>query len=273
MWEYMAPIQQLGACKGWQIVHEIDHCMVTCELDSCYFPMKPTTYVLYNCKLQSDICCFNRCDNRLTSKGCRHLHHMLVCNRSDKHPQQIVLDNKTDKSRIPQGLFRLLDTIRLQSYVPAATSVRSDPPDLPPAQLLSPPVLDASKFHDKIVATSKVSTKDDCINQRVRLVSGLSRDEALQVRVPRAHGPPSLYKAADLRYDVKHGYIEYAALVSLPTFAEETAAIAECRSHVEMCMLTSSGGEPHTRRMAEKSAEYETLVGALSPLLLTAHHC
>jgi hypothetical protein len=69
MWEFMPPVQSLGNEKGWQIVHEIHHCMVTCELDECHFPMKPTTYLLYGCDKQTDLCCFNRCDHRLTHKG------------------------------------------------------------------------------------------------------------------------------------------------------------------------------------------------------------
>jgi hypothetical protein len=55
---------------------------------------------------------------------------------------------------------------------------------------------------------------------------------------------------------VKHGYVEYAALASLPSTQEQQDAWADCIDTYEMCMLTASGAEPQTRRMAEKSPDW-----------------
>ena len=190
-WQYSLPVQTLAANDGWQIVSEIDHCMVTCELDPEYFPMKPTTWVLFGCRPQDDLCCYNRCTNRLTTKGARHLHRVLICPRSDKHKDQIVLpDDKLLKSKIPLGMFRFLDGIRVQhdSVSSPTTSAATEPapalpvppstvaesiPVLPPATLTSPPVHGTESFRDKIVATGKPANEPS-INARVRMLNGLS---------------------------------------------------------------------------------------------------
>ena len=77
------------------------HCMMTSMLDDVYFPNKPSTWLLFNCAPQTDVKCFNRCANRLSDPNALNFHRVLICNRDDKHPDQIVLRDELEKSRIP----------------------------------------------------------------------------------------------------------------------------------------------------------------------------
>ena len=82
--------------------------MMTSSLDENYFPQKPTTWLLHNCKPQEDVLCFNRCQNRLAHKDALSFHRILVCNRDNKHPMQHVLTDLMEKSKIPLGMFHHL---------------------------------------------------------------------------------------------------------------------------------------------------------------------
>ena len=265
-WADMQPVRRLASADGWQLVNEIDHCMVTCELDTEWFPMKPTTWVLFGCRPQSDLCCFNRCTNRLTTKGARHLHRVLICNRADKHPAQVVLeDDKLLKSKIPLGMFRFLERIRIApdqpSEVPIGNTDGKSMAAPTPSHIDPTPAINTNSYGNKIVATGK-QAREQSINARVRLISGLSHDEAIGLMVPRANGTASKYLSRDLRWDLKHGYIEYAALASEPTPQQCYEARVETAWHNYLAMLTASGREPQTRKMAEKTKEWPEWLAA-----------
>jgi hypothetical protein len=49
------------------------------------------------------------------------------------------------------------------------------------------------------------------INERVRRVAGLTRDQAIGTAVPDKNGNEALYTASDLKYDQQHGYLEVPA--------------------------------------------------------------
>lgn len=83
----------------YHLVREMHHCMMTSALDNIYFPNKPTTWVLFNCAPQADVKCYNRCSNRLSDPHALNYHRVLICNRDDKHPSQLVLTDDLEKSR------------------------------------------------------------------------------------------------------------------------------------------------------------------------------
>ena len=148
MFADMPAVQRLSKQHGWQMVREMHHCMMTSELDDRHFPQKPTTWLLMNCAPQSDVLCYNRCSNRLKDRNALSFHKVLVCNRADKHPDQIVMTDDLEKSRIPLGLFAHLQVLHQQERAcvdhpddsPSAEPDITEPMPPDPTPDLVPPI-------------------------------------------------------------------------------------------------------------------------------------
>ena len=186
------------------MVREVDHCMMTSKLDDIHFPQKPTTWLLHNCAPQDDAVCFNRCANRLPHKDALCYHRVLVCPRANKHPEQIVLTDDLEKSRIPLGMFghiqslyetRMVKTAQvseLPTTKPVASQKPTPVPQQPPTKLKGAPTQPISQLLQTtvpILATGK-KAQAEAINTRVQQLNGLTLQQALQIQLP-SNKPPA----------------------------------------------------------------------------------
>ena len=110
-------------------------------------------------------------------------------------------DDKLLKSKIPLGMFRFLEHIRVvpnrPSEAPTGVTGGAPLPTPSPPHIDPTPAIRTSAYGSKIVATGK-QAREQSINARVRLISGLSHDEAIGLMVPRANGFTSKYLLRDL---------------------------------------------------------------------------
>ena len=274
MFADMPCVQALAGQRGWQLVRELHHCMMTSSLDTDYFPNKPSTWLLFNCAPQSDIQCFNRCANRLPHKDASTYHRVLVCNRPSKHPEQIVLTDPLEKARIPLGLFAHLQALHEQVSVRERTGTDADGVDaaakvspsvetscdhkLPPKRISKKLTLAADDMQTPMLATG-VRAQAEYINKRVQVIHGLTYAQAVDtVQVPCNRSPGSrTYRHSDYMWDIKHGYISHAAITREALPSERRAAHAEMMESFETACLTSAGHEPQTRRQAMRSADWD----------------
>ena len=77
----------------------------------------------------------------------------------------------------------------------------------------------------------------------------------MQMPIPGRKGDGK-YKLADYNYDIKHGYIEHAAFSAEPTRAECMAAWEETKTYYHLACLTTTGGEPQSRKQAIESGNW-----------------
>ena len=114
-----------------------------------------------------------------------HYHRVLVCSRSDQHPDQTVLTDPLEKSKIPLGLFAHLHSLHEQHM--GLRDTPSDDPesvhapvDIPPKRINRKVVLTQSDMDTPIYATGK-QAKVDYINLRVQQVHGKTYSQVVEV--------------------------------------------------------------------------------------------
>ena len=109
-----------------------------------------------------------------------------------------------------------------------------------------------------IIATGKQS-RAVAINERVQRLNGLTFDQAMKLPIPGRKGPngtDGLYRLSDYNYDLKHGYIQHAAYATQPTYEEACAAWEETKFYYQQACLTTTGGEPQSRKQAIESGNW-----------------
>ena len=187
LWLQLPWVRRLAQRDNWQLVERVDHCMMQSQLDGdIIFPNKPTSYLVYNMEPQDDIPCECRCMNRLTVKGARKLHRMLVCNRHDKHPDQQVITDVLEKGRIPLMLFGHFMAKHLAHKAGTTVQRLAEVPDehraAPPASVTTQVVSDdeSVQHHNRCIVRTHKRAKSAEINRRCAIVDGLSYDEALK---------------------------------------------------------------------------------------------
>jgi len=239
-------------------LHCVDYCMVTePSLGDGPFPMKPTHLLCYNVRPNAPFPrCNGSCPHRLPAPHDSH-HRLLICNRTSKLDAQEVVTVHADRSRIPLGLFRILDQQRMCPHVMTteSTPLRSAPMSSS----------DRQYYHDSVIRTTgKQPCKVEGQHIRARLVdiAGKTLSQLLQSNYhyrtsKRKHnGVMKAYKWTDFKWDLQQGYITVSDGPCKPKQQTVAAARAE--------ILTSfaagqTGGDPDpvTRRDAQRSPDWD----------------
>ena len=66
-----------------------------------------------------------------------------------------------------------------------------------------------------------------------------------------------LYNISDYKWDLKHGYIQHAMYTTEASESDKREAWAEMMEEFHHAMLTTTGGEPQSRKQAVKTKEWE----------------